>query len=278
MMKMIAIAGFSVAVLGSLPAHAQEGPAELEGAPGSHATVAPPPLKVPPKPPVTKPAAADKTKAEQARLSHEAELQKSQQVRLARQADELKVQQAKLDLRSAELAAEEKRIEKLRADAAAQQAAEDRRLAQLRAETQAKLAAQQAELTQKQQEAARTAALAESRASAARQADADAAKALEGSVDSGGAASRTVEEPGRASSPRLIFVAARRACTWAGEQAARARDYEGALYDDEPRLYQRDGWELRGRMRLQERRGYRLVDTVCEVDDAGEVERFALLR
>jgi hypothetical protein len=115
-------------------------------------------------------------------------------------------------------------------------------------------------------------------ASAARQAEADAERASDRPLDGGGAASLAPEEPGRASSPRLIFAVARRTCTWAGEQAARARDYDGARYDDEPRLYQRDGWVLRGRMRLQDRRGYRLVDTVCKVDDAGEVERFALLR
>jgi colicin import membrane protein len=241
---------------------AQQAPPELDGAPGSRAVDTPPPLKIPAKPAAKKTTTPDVAKAQQAKLSQQAEAQKAEQARLARQADELKAQQARLDARAAEIAAEEKRIEKLRVDTAAQQAAEDKRLTQLRADAQAKLAAQPAELTRKQQEASRA-----------------AAAALEPPTESEAPPpapdTRDQRQP---SSPRLVFAAARRSCTWAGEQAARARDYDDAQYDDEPRLYQRDGWELRGRMRLQDRGGYRLVDTVCEVDDAGEVQRFALLR
>ncbi len=62
------------------------------------------------------------------------------------------------------------------------------------------------------------------------------------------------------------FQNAQQQCSRAGIQEAWRRDYYSAQYDGRPRLeYGRRGWELRGRMRLHDRRGYHSVNTVCDL-------------
>ncbi|MDP3736039.1 MAG: hypothetical protein Q8R02_01540 [Hyphomonadaceae bacterium] len=55
-------------------------------------------------------------------------------------------------------------------------------------------------------------------------------------------------------------------CSRAGIQEAWRLGYYSAQYNDGPRLeYGRQGWEMRGKMRLHNRRGYSYVNTVCDV-------------
>jgi hypothetical protein len=66
------------------------------------------------------------------------------------------------------------------------------------------------------------------------------------------------------------FQNAQQLCSRAGIQEAWRRDYYSAQYDGRPRLeYGRRGWELRGRMRLHDRRGYHSVNTVCDLRGRG---------
>ena len=75
----------------------------------------------------------------------------------------------------------------------------------------------------------------------------------------------------------LDLAAAKRSCMLEAQSEARARNFFSASYDTEPRLNQRT-MELRGLMRLDDRRGYRLVDTVCELSPDGEAEYIDFLR
>jgi hypothetical protein len=295
MIRVLALSGIAAASLAWLPAHAQEIP-ELEGAPGTRAIEQPKPKPVVQKP-VARPAPKKAQpvpaamKAAQVKLAQQAEQQKAEQARLLKQAEDLRTKQAALDARAASLAAEEKRLAQLHADQQAQlavkqaeltkqqaeavrasQAADEKRRVQL-ADQQAQLAARQAELTKQQAEAARNAAQPPERQAPATEArNPDPPRIIEP------APQRDPPELYRAASPRIVFAAARRACISAAEEEAANRDFDTATYDGEPRLYQRGGWQLRGRMRLGDGRGYLLVDTVCEVDDSGEVQRFSLLR
>ena len=75
------------------------------------------------------------------------------------------------------------------------------------------------------------------------------------------------------------FQTAQRVCSRAGIQEAWNRNFYSAQYDGGPRLeYGRGGWELRGRMRLHNNRGYSYVNTVCEVNRNGNAGRFDFLR
>jgi hypothetical protein len=57
-----------------------------------------------------------------------------------------------------------------------------------------------------------------------------------------------------------------RDCSRKGIEAAWNRNYYSAQYNDAPRLTEgRNGWELRGKMRMHDRRGYSYVDTTCEL-------------
>ncbi len=63
------------------------------------------------------------------------------------------------------------------------------------------------------------------------------------------------------------FQNAQRDCSRAGIREAWDRNYYSAQYDNAPKLHEgRRGWELRGRMRLHDRSGYRYVDTACEIN------------
>jgi hypothetical protein len=62
-------------------------------------------------------------------------------------------------------------------------------------------------------------------------------------------------------------------CSKAGIYEAWRRNYYSAQYHEGPRLERgRYGWEMRGRMRLHDRRGYSYVNTVCDVRNRGDVE------
>lgn len=260
MIRKIAVAGFGAVLLGCLPAYGQEMP-ELDGAP--------PPLKIPkpavtqpqtpkvtpkpkavtpaPKPKVVQPV-ADRTKAEEARLAALAAAQKAEQARLEKQADDL-------EARAAELSARERRF--------AEQSAAER----------AELRAQQAELARQSDEVARQ--LAEASKPKVQPLPQVAVREPD-----------PVDEPSeRRSAVRGYNVAdvdlemARRSCTRAGMREARERDFYSAWYDRAPRLYDEGRTlELRGYMRVEDRRGYLVVDTVCEIDADGEAVDFAFLR
>ena len=75
------------------------------------------------------------------------------------------------------------------------------------------------------------------------------------------------------------FQNAQRACSRAGIQEAWNRNFYSAQYDGGPRLeYGRRGWELRGRMRLHNNRGYSYVNTVCDLGRGGSADHFEFLR
>jgi len=254
MIRKIAFAGLGSMLLGCLPAHAQEMP-DLDGAP--------PPLKIPApqvpksqpaKPKVVAPApkpaskpspvAVDKGSTVEARLAQQAASQKAEQVRLDKQAADLKARQASLDLRAAELAAEEKR------------------LATQRVQQEAELAAQRAELARDSEDVARQLAQASAKTAPPAQ-----------------SAARDVEPGARryrdAGFDRELVLDS---CIAASEDAARVQNFYSARYDVQPRFYEGRTLQVRGLMRVEDRRGYRILDTVCDVDADGEVERFAFLR
>ncbi len=54
-------------------------------------------------------------------------------------------------------------------------------------------------------------------------------------------------------------------------------DFYSARYDGAPRYDERRR-DLRGRMRMDDRRGYLTVDTICQLDANGAVLRFEVLR
>ena len=270
MIRKIAFASLGSILLACAPAYGQKVP-ELDGAP--------PPLKNPapqvskpapvqqkiiaPAPrPAAKPAAkpsqtAAEAKAAEALLAKQAEAQKAERIRLEKEAADLKVRQDILDARAAELAAEEKR------------------LATERAEHKAELARQQAELKRRQDEIARrpapVLAPAQGIDQAARGDDDEPAFEADGDTPA-------TSEPRRFRQARLDFATARRSCMRAGVEAARERDFYSAQYDGAPHFYEGRRLVLRGLMRLEDRRGYMIVDTVCEIDADGEAQRFAFLR
>lgn len=262
MIRNIAIAAFGAILLGSLPAHAQDMP-ELDGAPGplnipKPAPVQPKPAQ--PKPSTVRPAqskpVATKTtqpkpvipaastadaarlKATEDRLAKQADAQATEAARLSKLAADLNTRQASLDARAAAIDADEKRL-------AGQETA---------------LVAKQAELDRKLADASKTAP---DRQLATR----DDALVPPLNTQPG----RTRRDAG------LDLAAAKRSCMLEAQSEARARNFFSASYDTEPRLNQRT-MELRGLMRLDDRRGYRLVDTVCELSPDGEAEYIDFLR
>jgi chromosome segregation ATPase len=257
MIRRLAIAVIGSVLLGCLPAQAQEQDMpELDGAPGPLRIPRAAPVQPKPAPPkITRPKAATQKvtpskaaqlKATQDQLARQAEAQKAEAARLAQQAADLQAREAALDTRAAGLAATEKR------------------LASQRTQQEAALAAKEAELDRKLAAADRPDAD-EGRQYAS---DADASPAMPpGNTQSG----RRLRSTG------VDLAAARRSCIRAATDEARARDYFSARYDTEPRFNQRTG-ELRGLMRLEDRRGYRIIDSVCELDANGEAEYVTFLR
>lgn len=255
MFRTIAIAAFAATMLACLPAQAQE--PTLDGAPGylaqqEAARKAEAQKKAAQQAAQKKtqqaqtqaPPAADKLKADQAKLAQQADALKAEQARLERLAEDLKAQQARLDARAAEMAEERMRLLQARVDQAS--------------------------------EAAKPAAPPGSRDEAVENEDLRA----EGlpNEDFGNRLPGASPELPRPLYARFDFDAARRSCLRVAEDRALARDFYSARYDVPPRFYQNDGWELRGRMRLEDRRGYLLADTVCEIDADNEVRNFIFLR
>jgi len=63
------------------------------------------------------------------------------------------------------------------------------------------------------------------------------------------------------------FQTMQRDCSKQGIETAWNRNYYSAQYHDSPRLVEgRYGWEMRGKMRLHDRKGYSYVDTICDYD------------
>lgn len=63
------------------------------------------------------------------------------------------------------------------------------------------------------------------------------------------------------------FQTMQRDCSKQGIETAWNRNYYSAQYHDSPRLVEgRYGWELRGKMRLHDRKGYSYIDTICDYD------------
>lgn len=281
MIRKLAIAAIGSVLLGCATAQAQDLP-ELDGAPGplrvpKTAPVQPKPAPAKPtpaKPTPAKPTSAKPTPAKskpapakavapdktapvasksspsaaqltamEARLAGQAEAQSAQAARLAQQAADLKAREARLDVRAADLAAAEKR------------------LADQRAQQEADLAAKAADLDRRLAAASRAQP---ERASASRDGDAPVPPAAEVSE-------RSYRSPG------LDLALAKRSCAVEAQAEARARNYVSASYDSEPRLNRRT-MELRGLMRLDDLRGYRLVDSVCELTPEGEAAYFEFLR
>ncbi len=259
------IAALAAAMFGCLPAHAQEDVPELDGGP--------PPLRIPsqqpapqPAKPVTvvkpaKPVTAAKPakpvtvakpvattspslKAEQDRIARQAAAQKTEQERLAKQSADLKAEKARLDARAAALAAEEQRLAQIRADQDALYTTKMAELARDRAAVPPPLVTPSVP-----------------------------------AIDNRGFAPPRDEPrpPVRARYARVSYDDARRACTRAGMAEAEDRDFDSARYQNSPQ-YDEDVGEFRGLMRMDDRRGFILVDTICELDDEGRVVDFALLR
>lgn len=68
------------------------------------------------------------------------------------------------------------------------------------------------------------------------------------------------------------FQAVQKDCSIAAIREAWDRNFYSAQYHDGPKLYEgRYGWEMRGKMRLHDRKGYAYVDTTCEVGRGGDV-------
>ena len=267
MIRKVLAAGLGSLLLASLPAIAQEVPArdmpELDGAP--------PPLKIPaakpkPKAPTPKPAPAKPAPAKQTQIKPETAKPKpapAMAVDKAKPAapadDKLKAARSQLAKQAEAQSAEKARLDKRAADLKAQQDNLEARIALLSArekgveDREADLAAQKAELDRQRKDMA---------AQAAKLAAADDDQPDEHTY------SRTGLDRGRA-------VAA---CERAGDDEARARSYYSAEYNSAPYFSFGQTWQVRGQMRIEGRIGYKIVDTVCDIDEDGEARRFAFLR
>jgi len=240
MIRKVVIAGLGSVLLACMPAYGQEMP-ELDGAP--------PPLNIPktpaPKPKAVTPApkaATPKPKVTQPAVS--AAKQNEAQARLDRQAAELKALQASLDVRAADLAGREKQ------------------LAEQGARQQEELVAQRADLKRQREALDRQVAEASDRGAQVAEAPEESRKTVTQRDRPGG----------------LNLAAAQRSCTLAAEDVAERRNFYSAEYDEAPYFFQTRTLQLRGAMRLEDRRGYVIVDTVCELDRDGEALNFAFLR
>jgi hypothetical protein len=205
----------------------------------------PPPLQIP-KPAPPKPAPKPAPRVSTA----DADKLKAEQARLAKQAEAQKAEQLRLDRQAAELKAEQARLDAR----AAEIATEEARLARLRVE----------------QDIAETRQLAER----------ERQRVAEAPIQSAELPEEPVPPPRASPRPRMArinYETARRACTRAGMDEAVDRDFYSARYESAPYLFERER-ELRGLMRMDDRRGYLLVDTVCELDDDGSVLHFEVLR
>ncbi len=264
-------------MLGAIPAQAQDIP-ELAGGPGQR------PLAVNPAPTATQKkaqAAADKLKASQAKLTQQADAQKAEQDRLdkvsadlAKLSSDLKTRQTKLDgqqtqldARAATLAAEAKRLDKLAADLKSQQDANAVQLAQIRDAERKPPIAVAAPETEPPPLNAPTEPSRNPNSQPRDYASRDDSPSVRGGYSGG-----------RPDYARVNMNLAEQTCIAAAQNAARARNYYSASYDTRPQLYNHEGLELRGEVRLEMQRGYRVFDSVCQVDADGNAQRFTFLR
>ena len=78
---------------------------------------------------------------------------------------------------------------------------------------------------------------------------------------------------------RVDFQRAQESCSRAGIREAWDRGYYSAQYEGGPRIVDgRRGPEMRGRMRLHDRKGYSYTDTVCELRRGGDAADFDFVR
>lgn len=247
MARHLALAALAAAMLCSLPAaYAQEDMPELDGGP--------PPLQIPkpapkpaPKPPAPRQSVNTPPKPAPRVSTAETDRIKAEQALLVKQAEAQKAEQLRLDRQAAELKAEASRLDRRTAEIAA----EEKRLADLRAQQDADYSKKLAELERQRITAP--------------------------PVQSASIPAEPAPPRSFARALRIDYESARRACTRAGMSEAVDRDFYSARYDSAPRLFERER-ELRGLMRMDDRRGYVLVDTVCELDDDGSVMHFEVLR
>lgn len=249
MIRKIAAAGLASVLLGCLPAHAQEiqDVPELEGAPGP-LKIPPPQPKPQPKPKPKAPVVAPKPQPQANDSAKVLAAQKAEQAKLDKQAADLKAQQVRLDTRAAELSAKEKGL----------------------SEREAQLAAEQAELARQSDDVARQLAEASARPAPAPAPAPVVRRDEPPAYEDEDFPSRYVV--------RVDRDEAIRACARAGDDEARARRYYSARYGSEPQFYAGRISELRGVMRVEDRRGYLILDSVCQVDADGDVRSFTFLR
>ena len=110
MVRSTLIAALAGAMLAALPAYAQDGEPQLDGAPPPlqiPSTPKPAPPKPAPKPTITAKPSTPDLKGEQARLARQAEAQAAEQLRLASLSADLETRKANLDARERALAAQE---------------------------------------------------------------------------------------------------------------------------------------------------------------------------
>lgn len=68
------------------------------------------------------------------------------------------------------------------------------------------------------------------------------------------------------------FQTVQRDCSMASIREAWNRNFYSAQYNDGPKLVEgRYGWEMRGQVRLHDRKGYGYADSWCEVGRNGDV-------
>jgi hypothetical protein len=90
---------------------------------------------------------------------------------------------------------------------------------------------------------------------------------------------RRGDDWGRDDRGRIDYQRALASCSRAGIERAWGRGFYSAQYEGNPRLIQdRRGAELRGRMRVLDRSGFRTFDTSCELRRNGEADDFDFLR
>jgi hypothetical protein len=78
---------------------------------------------------------------------------------------------------------------------------------------------------------------------------------------------------------RVDFQRAQESCSRAGIQEAWSRGYYSAQYEGGPRIENgRRGPEMRGRMRLHDRKGYSFKETICGLRRGGEAADFDFVR
>lgn len=240
MARHILIAALAGAMLASSPAFAQDAEPQLDGAPPPLQIPKPaPPKPTPPKPTPSKTVTPKPVTPKTAPV----DTTKSEQARLAQTAAAQRAEQIRLDTLAADLKAQQARLDAR----AAELTAGEKRLAREREDHDADYARKLADLDNRPTESA---------------------------------AASLPPAPAYPTAPqrvRVSYDAARTACTRAGMSEAMDNDFYSARYDAAPRYYERER-ELRGRMRMDDRRGYLTVDTICQLDANGAVLRFEVLR